>query len=199
MNRRHKAAQHAQRASVSIHTLLFFRNKPALETAYVLAVAPDSLVVLVPRFGIEGSISLPDCVSSLMSSTVEHDPNKHEVHIVGTKCSGASFKRSIQVFQPVRVRISVRTDNTGARKLEISLVLLEDEIESDSPSKAGSTPKSKSSVYSPSGKNNGELDQIVDSSENQSEFTKSGRDKKRQRMSIGHIRLANAQKKGKTG
>ena len=70
MNRRHRAAQHVQRASVNLHTLLYFkcvifvskscqdnnmsRNKPTVETAYVLAVQADKLIVLVPRYRYHG-------------------------------------------------------------------------------------------------------------------------------------------------
>jgi hypothetical protein len=58
MNRRHRAAQHAQRASVNLNTLIYFKNRPSVEVAYVLSVAQDKIVVIVPRFGIEGSLIL---------------------------------------------------------------------------------------------------------------------------------------------
>lgn len=58
MNRRHKAAQHVQRASVNLYTLLYFRERAVEEDAYILSLKPESLSVLVPRFGVEGSISI---------------------------------------------------------------------------------------------------------------------------------------------
>ena len=61
MNRRHKAAQYAQRASVSMHTLLFFRHKPAQETAYVLAVSPSSLTVLVCNTTAGAAVQYESC------------------------------------------------------------------------------------------------------------------------------------------
>ncbi len=50
MNRRHKAAQYAQRASVNLYTLLFFRGKVCVEEAYILTVTTDRISVMVPRY-----------------------------------------------------------------------------------------------------------------------------------------------------
>lgn len=140
MNRRHRAAQHAQRASVSIHTLIFFRSKPAVETAYVLTVSPenDNLVVLVPRFGIEGSVSILSATESLEQTSISHDAVKHLVSIKGRmKLTGQSFHRDIQVFQSVRVNISVRTDEFGTRTLDIRLNLFENESPNELSMKRG--------------------------------------------------------------
>ena len=65
LNRRHKAAQHAQRASVNLHTLLFFKNRPSIEAAYILTISDGSMGVLVQRFGIEGSIDLRPVADAL--------------------------------------------------------------------------------------------------------------------------------------
>ena len=58
MNYRHKMAQYAGRASVDLHTQLFFRNRKVDEEAYVLAVKKNALQVLIPRYGIEGTLYL---------------------------------------------------------------------------------------------------------------------------------------------
>ena len=60
MNYRHKMAQYAGRASVDLHTQLFFRNREVDEDAYVLAVKKNALQVLIPKYGLEGSLYLKD-------------------------------------------------------------------------------------------------------------------------------------------
>ena len=56
LNQRHTLAQHAGRASVALHTLIFFRSKATEEDAYVIKVRENGVVVLVPRYGIEGIV-----------------------------------------------------------------------------------------------------------------------------------------------
>ncbi|CAI5771692.1 Uncharacterized protein PODLI_1B028525 [Podarcis lilfordi] len=57
LNYRHKMAQYAQRASVAFHTQLFFKNKGVVnEEAYVLFVRKNAIVVLIPKYGLEGTV-----------------------------------------------------------------------------------------------------------------------------------------------
>ena len=60
MNYRHKMAQYAGRASVNLHTQLFFRNRKVDEEAYVLYVRKNALQVLIPKYGLEGNLYLDD-------------------------------------------------------------------------------------------------------------------------------------------
>ena len=60
MNYRHKMAQYAGRASVNLHTQLFFRNRKVTEEAYVLAVMKNALQVMIPRYGLEGTLYFDD-------------------------------------------------------------------------------------------------------------------------------------------
>lgn len=108
MNRRHSAAQYAQRASTSLYTLLFFKINPSIETAYILTVTVDSITVLVPKFGVEDSI----CMDNV--SITDYD---HTSHTVTTAPQG----RTYQVFQQVQVSIRVQEESTGSRKLIIEL------------------------------------------------------------------------------
>jgi exosome complex exonuclease DIS3/RRP44 len=130
MNRRHRAAQYVQRASVNLHTLLYFKNRPSEEPAYVLSVNEEQFVVLIPKFGIEGVIRF-DMVSQHMprGTIVEHDADKHCARMVSDGGSGSGsgsgsgkevFK--VRVFQQVRVCIRVRESSAGDRKLVIGLV-----------------------------------------------------------------------------
>ncbi|XP_077200108.1 exosome complex exonuclease RRP44 [Paroedura picta] len=57
LNYRHKMAQYAQRASVAFHTQLFFKNKGIVnEEAYILFVRKNAIVVLIPKYGLEGTV-----------------------------------------------------------------------------------------------------------------------------------------------
>ena len=60
LNVRHKNAQHAGRASVDLHTLIFFKDKEIIADARVTRVKSNGLIVFVPKYGIEGSIMLEE-------------------------------------------------------------------------------------------------------------------------------------------
>lgn len=49
-------AQYAGRASVALNTHLFFKNRTDDEDGYVLFVRKNALQILVPKFGLEGTI-----------------------------------------------------------------------------------------------------------------------------------------------
>lgn len=53
-------AQYAGRASVSLNTHLFFRGRTQEEDGYILFVRKNALQILVPKFGLEGTIYLND-------------------------------------------------------------------------------------------------------------------------------------------
>jgi len=115
MNRRHRAAQLAGRASVSLHTQLYFKDHPAVgEKAYVLSVHPDKVVVLVPRFGIEGTIWLGD---EAAKGLVDFDGEAHTLSLRssdGEGVGGGGEVGRVQVFGAVEVHISVTTKGRGA-------------------------------------------------------------------------------------
>ena len=105
MNRRHRSAQLAGRASVGLHTQLYFRDFPQSEKAYVLAVHHDKLTVLVPKFGIEGTIYLAD---EEEKGQLEYDETEHTLAFqpepsaaaVSVKVRGIPFfKRSHLKYQ----------------------------------------------------------------------------------------------------
>ena len=58
LNIRHRNAQHAGRASVDLHTVIFFKEKRMLADARVTRVKSNGLIVFVPKFGIEGTVIL---------------------------------------------------------------------------------------------------------------------------------------------
>ncbi|CAM9132050.1 unnamed protein product, partial [Heterosigma akashiwo] len=76
MNRRHRAAQMAGRASVQLHTLVYFKDRPQRQKAYILGVRPDGVSVLVPRFGIEGTLKL-DAAAAAAGGRLACDEEAH--------------------------------------------------------------------------------------------------------------------------
>ncbi len=131
MNRRHKAAQYVQRDSVKLHTILYFKNHPMVENAYVLAVAEDRVTVMVPKFGIESIISI-NCILSYLkqvsssqrdSTRTVFDSSSFSLRVFDTNDKlFATFK----VFDKLQVYISVTDDPAGGqevKKLVISVVI----------------------------------------------------------------------------
>jgi exosome complex exonuclease DIS3/RRP44 len=120
MNRRHRAAQLAGRASVQLHTLIFFAGDGAKEEyAYVLDVetaesSDPSLLVMVPRYGIEGRVKL--CIDCNDPNLVRY-PNEHKISY---KMKDASV--SVQVFDKVLVRIWVKEIQDHQRELVLDLL-----------------------------------------------------------------------------
>lgn len=128
MNRRHRSAQLAGRASVQLHTLIFFSGDGAKEEdAYVLDVetaeaSDPSFTVIVPRYGIEGRVSLSHIAAD--DPNLTRDAEKHQL----------SFKTrektvSVRVFDKVRVRIWVR--EVQEHQKELVLELLEPQFGTD--------------------------------------------------------------------
>eukprot|EP00951_Prasinocladus_malaysianus_P038198 scaffold417563_cov52-Prasinocladus_malaysianus.AAC.1 len=58
LNERHHNAQMAGRASVELHTLIFFYQRVQVADARVVKVRANGLIVFVPKYGIEGPVFL---------------------------------------------------------------------------------------------------------------------------------------------
>lgn len=112
----HRAAQYAQRASVNMHTLMFFRQNACKEAAYVLTVSEERFSVLIPRFGIEGAIALETVCKALATKGedvyTEVDAIAHRCSVIRKSLVNGSLETSIlfslQVFQRVEVYIAVK-------------------------------------------------------------------------------------------
>ena len=52
-------AQYAGRASVALHTNIFFRRRVDDEEAYIIFVKENALTVFLSKYGLEGVIVLP--------------------------------------------------------------------------------------------------------------------------------------------
>ena len=109
LNHRHTLAQHAGRASVALHTLIFFRGKEREEEAHVIKVKENGVVVLVPRYGIEGIVYA--CKSG-ERNPFEYDPKRDVLSAPGCV---------LRTFDKVRVRISVDQSKAHRPKLKLSI------------------------------------------------------------------------------
>ena len=139
MNRRHRAAQHIQRASCGLHTILYFNSRPSTETAYVLSVLPDRILVIVPKFGVESTLMVSDIISEYFKKELEQsncdasdmvmfDSVAHRLSLMVPDCKRVLHE--FQVFEQVLVHISVQattgTTMGSTRKIVMKLLLNND-------------------------------------------------------------------------
>ncbi|KAM3606158.1 uncharacterized protein V6R79_011665 [Siganus canaliculatus] len=112
LNYRHKMSQYAQRASVAFHTQLFFKNRGILnEDGFILFVRKNAIIVLIPKFGLEGTVFF-DSKNKTAPSLVfdEEGPTlKVEHH---TFC----------IFDKVKVTISLDDSNIQHQKIRMALL-----------------------------------------------------------------------------
>ncbi|KAL4428262.1 hypothetical protein ABPG75_002351 [Micractinium tetrahymenae] len=69
LNLRHRNAQMAGRASVELHTLIFFRSRHVVADARVTKVRANGLIVFVPKYGIEGPVYLEDSAAAAAAAS----------------------------------------------------------------------------------------------------------------------------------
>eukprot|EP00124_Ichthyophonus_hoferi_P005291 Ihof_evm1s731 gene=Ihof_evmTU1s731 len=116
LNYRHRMAQFAGRASVELYTHLYFKNKVVDEDAYVIRVRDNALIVLVPKYGIEGTIFLEDKVGSGTSALSYNDDEQSlTITLPGDEGKTTVFK----MFEKVTVQISINTKDLQHQKLQM--------------------------------------------------------------------------------
>ncbi|XP_044589542.1 exosome complex exonuclease RRP44 [Cotesia glomerata] len=112
LNYRNRMAQYAGRASVALNTHLFFREKVEDEDGYILFVRKNALQVLIPKYGLEGTLYLNKKGDT---SGVKFIYNEEE----HTQTCGDVVFRS---FDPVIVQLSLDRSNVQHEKLVFKLV-----------------------------------------------------------------------------
>ncbi|XP_034936260.1 exosome complex exonuclease RRP44 [Chelonus insularis] len=112
LNYRNRMAQYAGRASVALNTHLFFREKVEDEDGYILFVRKNALQILIPKYGLEGTLYLK---KKGESSPVNFVYNEEE----HTQTCGKIVFRS---FDPVVVQLSLDRTNIQHEKLVFKLV-----------------------------------------------------------------------------
>lgn len=116
LNRRHKNAQYAARASINLHTHLFFKNRGDVEEAFVLFVKKNALQVLVPKFGLESTIFFDDVIVRTGAS------QKATLNFVESEPSLTVEGLKFCLFDKLCVKIAVERSNLQHSKLKLSLV-----------------------------------------------------------------------------
>lgn len=112
LNYRHKMSQYAQRASVAFHTQLFFKNRGILnEEGFVLFVRKNAIIVLIPKFGLEGTVffDVKDKVAPSLVFDEEGPTLTVEQH-------------TFRIFDRVKVTISLDDSNIQHQKIRMSLI-----------------------------------------------------------------------------
>ncbi|CAF2406785.1 unnamed protein product [Rotaria sp. Silwood2] len=110
LNYRHRMAQYAARASVDLHTQLFFKNMNTNEDGYVFAVRKNALQILLPRYGLETTLFLRDKDGKSMGDYNEEEATQTINNL------------TIHMFDPVTVQISVDSNNVQRQRIQIHLV-----------------------------------------------------------------------------
>ena len=113
INYRHRNAQFAGRASVELHTLIFFRDKSFTAGARIMSVKSNGLVVLVPKYGIEGPVLLA-------GDGEDGAAGKWSVEADGQELTNG--KVSYRVLDSVQVTVGVEKTAGGRERLSLSIV-----------------------------------------------------------------------------
>ncbi|XP_037952749.1 exosome complex exonuclease RRP44-like isoform X1 [Teleopsis dalmanni] len=117
LNYRHKMAQYAGRASVALNTHVYFRGKTQDVEGYILFVRKNALQVLIPKFGLEGTVYLnplkDDNYKLPASVKFTYSEDYHT-----QSCGNVVF----HAFDPVTVRLTLDSSNVQHEKLVFNLV-----------------------------------------------------------------------------
>ncbi|XP_020278161.1 exosome complex exonuclease RRP44 [Pseudomyrmex gracilis] len=109
LNYRNRMAQYAGRASVALHTHLYFRDKVQDEEGYILFVRKNALQILIPKYGLEGTLYL-NPTSSITFTYNSEDQSQ--------TCGDIVFR----AFDPIIVQLSLDRSNVQHEKLIFKLV-----------------------------------------------------------------------------
>ncbi|XP_059644993.1 exosome complex exonuclease RRP44 homolog A [Cornus florida] len=114
LNYRHRNAQMASRASVELHTLVYFRKRPTDTEARIVKIRSNGFIVFVPKYGIEGPVYL----------TARGDKGGGEwlVDEQQQKVKKKDGSISYGVLQTVRIHMEVVEPQPNRPKLQLSLI-----------------------------------------------------------------------------
>ncbi|KNA22267.1 hypothetical protein SOVF_035560 [Spinacia oleracea] len=113
LNYRHRNAQMAGRASVELHTLIYFRKRPTDTEARIVKIRSNGFIVFVPKYGIEGPVYL----------TARGDNGSGEwlVDEQHQQVKKADSSICYNVLQMVRIHMEVVEPQPNRPKLELTL------------------------------------------------------------------------------
>ncbi len=118
LNHRHKMAQYAARASLNLHTHLFFKDKTCIEEGFVLFVRRNALHVLLPKYGLES----PLFFDNPKEASINGDQSKLSIVPDDTEPSLTVEGVKFRLFDGVVVRVSVEKSGIQQSKLNLRLV-----------------------------------------------------------------------------
>ncbi|KMT08874.1 hypothetical protein BVRB_6g135970 [Beta vulgaris subsp. vulgaris] len=113
LNYRHRNAQMAGRASVELHTLIYFRKRPTDAEARIVKIRSNGFIVFVPKYGIEGPVYL-----TARGDKGNGDWVVDEQHQLVKK---ADESVSYNVLQMVKIHLEVVEPQPNRPKLQLTL------------------------------------------------------------------------------
>lgn len=117
INKKHRNAQFAGRASIEYFVGQVMRDNESIETGYVIKVLNNGIVVIVPKFGVEGLIRLENLTDDQKSTKFDEVDFK-----LTFKAKNSNEEKSICVFDKVEVQVkSVLDPITSKRKAQLLL------------------------------------------------------------------------------
>ena len=126
LNARHRNAQHAGRASVELHTLIFFKGKEVVADARITRIRGNGLIVFVPKYGIEGPVYLEDTAGAAGKAGGAEDGAAPTPAFVydEERQTVVSASRGVRwtIFDACAVRIAVEEGAGRRRTLKLRLV-----------------------------------------------------------------------------
>ncbi|WPK26734.1 hypothetical protein PUMCH_004094 [Australozyma saopauloensis] len=116
INKRHRNAQFAGRASIEYYVGQVMKNNESTQEGYVMKSFNNGIVVLVPKFGVEGMIKLEMLGDA---NSAAYDEEKYELSFTDFK----GVSRTVGIFDKVQVAVkSVQDEVSGKRKVQLVLV-----------------------------------------------------------------------------
>ena len=110
INYRHRMAQYASRASVNLYTHIYFKDKKREETGYVLFIRQNALQILIPKYGLEGTLFLRAGEGGKEWVYDEEEPSQ--------TCDGVK----ITLFMKLVVQVYLDSSDIQHEKLSLKLV-----------------------------------------------------------------------------
>jgi len=114
INYRHRNAQYASRASVNLYTHIFFRGRKRDETGYVLFIRQNAVQVLIPKYGLEGTLFL--------RSNSKKGPANLEWVFDEEEPSQTCGEVKVTLFMKLIVQVYLDTTDVQHEKLALKLV-----------------------------------------------------------------------------
>ena len=112
INMRHRNSQQAARASVELHTHIFFRKKAAETEARVIRVRANGIIVFVPKFGIEAPVIFEEVDGGKAKCVLDEEA------MTVTTGEGKTWK----VFDSLRVKIEI--EELAARRSRLAIRII---------------------------------------------------------------------------